>query len=54
MDASGARTHPLRCYAIRVLSSDPWRHVTFIVFVLRIYNKIPAQNHLRGAYTVFQ
>ena len=22
----------------RLLSSDPWRHVTFIVLVLRIYN----------------
>ena len=36
MVAAGARTHPLRCFAIRVLSSDSCRRRNIMLFVYRL------------------
>ena len=36
MVAAGARTHPLRCFAIRVLSSDSCRRRNVMLFRYRL------------------
>ena len=51
MVAAGARTHPLRCFAIRVLSSDSCRRRNIMLFRYRLVAGRTRLKYSSGTFT---